>query len=153
MKNYEWVTLDQVLLIHEDLINQTGGIKGLRDRNLLESALARPLNSLSYELNQDIFDLAAEYSYGIIRNHPFVDGNKRSALTTAMIFLHLNKYNLNIEVGNEQTELVQKLASSNVSKSEFADFLRENCKFWEQKLEIPAVSPIIEKAGKKPRLR
>ena len=77
------------------LITEHGGLTGLRDEVMLDSALNRPKQKFTYEQNSSIFDLAASYSYGLIKNHPFVDGNKRIALIIAVMFLELNGHVIN----------------------------------------------------------
>ena len=82
-----------VLTLHEEHLAEHGGPVGLRDRGLLQSALARPCHLLAYE-DPDTAALAAAYAFGIARNHPFVDGNKRTAFTVMALFLALNGYEL-----------------------------------------------------------
>ena len=84
-----WLTVDLVLSIHDEQLREFGGPSGLRDRGLLESALARPLNKFGYG-SGDIAELAAAYAFGLARNHAFVDGNKRIALLAMVTFLGLN---------------------------------------------------------------
>lgn len=153
MKPFKWLTIAEVLSIHKDQILENGGIGGLRDMGLLESSLARPRNSFSYEPNRDIFDIAAEYAYGIIRNHPFIDGNKRTAFATAAIFLLANNYALNKEKNNEQNELVHNLASGKTPKNDFANFLRKNARSIIQEVEINPINKISETISKKPHSR
>ncbi len=94
MNEPEWVLPDVVKAVHQILIAEHGGVPGVRDEALLDSALNRPQQLFSYGNEISIFDLAASYSYGLAMNHPFVDGNKRVALTVASIFLEINGYNL-----------------------------------------------------------
>jgi death on curing protein len=75
-----WLTVEMVVRIHDDELFETGGSPGLRDRGLLESALARPQNRLAYNSGISVFDLAATYCVGIAKNHAFIDGNKRTVL-------------------------------------------------------------------------
>ena len=84
-----WIPAEVVLAIHDRQIDEHGGASGVRDQGLLESALSRPRQLASYGA-PDTFDLAAAYAFGIARNHPFVDGNKRTAYVTAMLFLRLH---------------------------------------------------------------
>ncbi len=86
-----WVTEKIVLAIHEDQLVQHGGTPGIRDENLLGASLARPKH-LFADGNPTIFDLAAAYSYGLTKNHPFVDGNKRTEFMVMYTFLGLNNY-------------------------------------------------------------
>jgi death on curing protein len=84
-----WVAASVVLAIHDAQLAEHGGGAGVRDETLLESALARPKNLFAYE-NADLSPLAAAYAYGICKNHPFIDGNKRTSLVVAELFLALN---------------------------------------------------------------
>lgn len=89
--NWRWIKKNSVLAAHAELISMFGGLDGVRDEPLLESALARPENQAAYG-NPSAYDLAAAYAYGIARNHPFLDGNKRTAFTASVLFLEKNKY-------------------------------------------------------------
>src|SRR5688572_22982815 len=89
-----WLRIDAVIAIHNLQIAEHGGSAGLRSRELLESALARPLNIDTYENKADIAMLAAAYAFGIIKNHPFVDGNKRTGYVVMETFLLLNGHTL-----------------------------------------------------------
>ena len=89
-KEYIWVSESIVELIHDDQINEHGGSYGIRDKGLLHSALARPKNICAYEQNYSITSLAASYGYGIAKNHPFIDGNKRTAFQVMFVFLKIN---------------------------------------------------------------
>lgn len=93
MIEINWLALEVVVAIHEAQLAEHGGSAGTRDTSLLESALARPHNLVAYS-DPDIADLSGAYGYGIARNHPFVDGNKRTAFVTAELFLRLNGYQL-----------------------------------------------------------
>lgn len=94
MTDWIWVDVEVALAAHDEQLAEHGGAPGLRDRSMLESALARPLNLLAYG-EPDAADLAASYAFGLARNHPFVDGNKRTALVVSETFLMLNGYTLN----------------------------------------------------------
>ena len=93
MKEPRWLSKVAVLAIHGRLLAEHGGASGLRDESLLESALAAPKNHFEYE-PADVFKLAAAYAFALTSNHPFVDGNKRTAFAAAGIFLELNGYRL-----------------------------------------------------------
>lgn len=95
MKEPIWLRKRLVLALHEILLVEHGGPPGIRDDGLLESALGKPLNQYYYEQNCNIFALAASYSIGIMQNHPFVDGNKRTAFVSAKTFLARNGLWLN----------------------------------------------------------
>src|ERR1051326_3649480 len=86
-----WIEHELVFAIHDRQLAEHGGAEGLRDETLLESALARPLNHLLHT-GADIIDLAATYTVGIVKNHPFVDGNKRTGFVVGVLFLELNGY-------------------------------------------------------------
>lgn len=89
MKAPQWVLRETVLALQERLLAEFGGLSGVRDPGLLESALARPRQRLVYGM-PGLFELAAAYAFGLVRNHPFLDGNKRIGFTTAVLFLELN---------------------------------------------------------------
>jgi death on curing protein len=89
MKNVKWLTSEVVLAMHARQLAEHGGGTGVRDAGLLDSALQRPINNVNYE-QPDFADLAAAYACGIARNHPFVDGNKRTALVASRSFLLIN---------------------------------------------------------------
>lgn len=92
MKRYRWLTRAAVSALHRESIARFGGSDGLRDEGLLESALARPQNHAAYDTDATVFVLAAAYCHGIACNHPFVDGNKRSAILAGAAFLSSNGY-------------------------------------------------------------
>jgi len=89
VRQLRWLSLEEVLVIHERQLGRFGGAAGIRDQGMLESALSRPRNKWEYE-HADIVELAAAYAFGIARNHPFVDGNKRVAFLAMAAFLRLN---------------------------------------------------------------
>ncbi|NEO15180.1 MAG: type II toxin-antitoxin system death-on-curing family toxin [Moorea sp. SIO1F2] len=94
MKEPRWVPEQAVIAIHDELIVEHGGCFGLRDPNLLSSSLARPQHLFAYSDSASLFDIAAAYAFGLAKNHPFVDGNKRIALAVIDVFLRLNGYEL-----------------------------------------------------------
>ena len=87
-----WLSRRMVEAFHAESLSRFGGAAGIRDEGLLESALARPMNAYAYTPDATLFDLAALYSIGIIKNHPFIDGNKRTGLLAGRVFLALNGY-------------------------------------------------------------
>lgn len=90
-----WISIETLLAVHDAQISEHGGGAGIRDRGLLESAIARPQNLEAYgDPTPDPIDLAIAYAAGIAHNHPFVDGNKRTALIALELFLNLNGYDL-----------------------------------------------------------
>jgi death on curing protein len=90
MKEPKWLTKRMVLAIHDEAVEMFGGTAGIRDDGLLESAPSRPQNRYGDESEATLFDLAASHCHGICKNHPFLDGNKRTALLSARAFLFLN---------------------------------------------------------------
>jgi death-on-curing protein len=121
-----WILRQALEILHDESLARDGGAEGLRDEGLFESALARPRNLFAYEQENDPFRLAAAYSFGLAKNHPFVDGNKRAAFIAAALFLRLNGFRLK---GDEAAAAVMilGLAANDVSESELADWLRANC--------------------------
>jgi len=120
-----WLTSSVVLGIHADQVSKHGGSGGLRDRGLLESALDRPRNRHHYEPDSDLAELAASYGFGIARNHPFIDGNKRVAFQAMYVFLGLN--GLRIESREEEVvSLMLSVASGDTDEAQLASWLREN---------------------------
>lgn len=111
--------------MHEEQIREHGGSHGVRDAGLMESALARPQQLFNYEKRADIFALAAAYGYGIAKNHPFVDGNKRTAFQCMYVFLGLN--DIEITATEEDTVLtILRLAEGNLSEADLAAWLKAN---------------------------
>ncbi|CAD85177.1 type II toxin-antitoxin system death-on-curing family toxin [Nitrosomonas europaea] len=120
-----WINEQDVLAIHERLIFLHGGASGIRDRNLLKSALARPLNFSVYDQQSDIFLLAATYTSGILQNHPFVDGNKRTGFVIGVLFLELNGYKF---IANEEdsAQAIISLAEGSLDELGFRLFIEHN---------------------------
>lgn len=125
MNDPKWISRDTVEVIHETMIDIGGGSRGLRDATLLESALARPQNQQAYG-ERDLFALAASYAEAIARNHPFVDGNKRTAFATADLFLAENGYSLDQAKGQEHAEMMEQLGQGKISREDAAQHLREH---------------------------
>ncbi len=94
MTRFVWLLPEIVGCLHSEGLSEHGGLSGVRNLGGLESALARPQNMVAYEGCDDVAKLAAAYAYGLLKNHPFIDGNKRIALTTAITFLRLNGHDL-----------------------------------------------------------
>ena len=122
MNTWRWLVEGIVIAVHAEQIAEHGGGDGLRDRGLLSSALARPRNLAGYGM-PTVFDLAAAYACGIIQNHPFIDGNKRSGFLAAYVFLALNGWKL-IAAEAAAVEAVLALASGGISEAEFAAWLK-----------------------------
>ncbi|MFM8804716.1 MAG: type II toxin-antitoxin system death-on-curing family toxin [Planctomycetia bacterium] len=112
-----WVTEEDCLSFHDKLLARFGGAAGVRDRGLLLSALARPQHMHAYE-SPSLFDLAAAYAHGIVKNHPFLDGNKRSGLLAAALFLEANGIRFH---GDERGAVIQTLALA-AGESTLQDF-------------------------------
>jgi death-on-curing protein len=123
-QQWQWVRADVALTIHNEQIAEHGGGEGVRDAALLESALARPQQLLAYG-DPDGAALSAAYAFGIARNHPFVDGNKRTALAVAETFLAINGMALTASDAQVVVAFVA-LAAGELSEEELADWLREH---------------------------
>ncbi len=121
----KWVSREDVEAIHEAVVDVGGGSSGLRDEGLLESALARPQNLYAYGEN-DTFQLAASYAEGIARNHPFVDGNKRTAFAAADLFLTDNGHNLDRAKGKEHAEMMEKLGQGEITREDAAGHFQQH---------------------------
>jgi death on curing protein len=119
-----WVSEAAVLAIHDSQLAEHGGSTGVRDTGLLESALARPQNLAAYEA-PDVAALAAAYAFGISRNHPFVDGNKRTAYVVAELFAVLNGFDV-VASDADVVLHTEQLASGRVSEQEYAEWIRKN---------------------------
>jgi death-on-curing protein len=119
-----WLLRETVLAMHDLLIAEFGGAAGVRDEGLLDSALSRPQNLFAYE-RPSIFDLAASLAFGLIKNHPFLDGNKRVAFTAAVTFLHLNGRHVQ---ATEVDAVVRTLAlaTGDMTEAEYSGWLKVN---------------------------
>ena len=126
MKEPIWVSKAVVLAMHDELLAEHGGTSGIHDEALLDSALHRPLNILAYGA-RDLFTLATAYISGIVRNHPFMDGNKRTAYVTGGIFLERNGKTL-IASEEEATEFMLALVSKKITDDDFTRWLKDCCK-------------------------
>ena len=129
--NWKWIDQEVVLAIHDQQIAEHGGTDGVRDMGLIESALARPRNLASYSVS-DAFELAAEYGYGIARNHGFIDGNKRTAYVVTRLFLVLNGFDLTAKA-TERVLVFEKLSRGKLKPGEFAEWLRSHEKILEKR--------------------
>jgi death-on-curing protein len=120
----DFLSLAEVLEIHRDQIERYGGKTGIRDLGLLQSALAMPAAGFGNRyLHGDLFEMAAAYLFHIVRNHPFVDGNKRTGAVAALVFLSLN--GMEIEASEDIFEqTVRAVAEGNTDKSAIAEFFR-----------------------------
>lgn len=121
-----FLLVDEILATHERLINEHGGSHGVRDHGLLESALAAPESGFgdSY-FHEDIFEMAAAYAFHIIKNHPFIDGNKRTGTAAFLIFLDYN--GIEVELDDDALiDLALKVATSAMDKKQIAAFLKKH---------------------------
>ena len=123
-RQWIWVTLDVAIAAHAEQIAEHGGGEGIREAGLLESTMARPQNLALYS-NPDLSELAASYAYGIARNHPFVDGNKRTAAVVSETFLVLNGGNL-LATDAELVVAFIALAAGELSEDELTDWFRSH---------------------------
>jgi death-on-curing protein len=123
-KEIEWLSLPIVLAIHDEQLVEHGGAGGVSDIALLESALNRPVNKSNYE-SAELPELAASYAYRIARNHPFVDGNKRTALLTMYTFLGINGVDL-VVAEADAAAMILSLAAGEVSEESLARWIRDN---------------------------
>ena len=118
-----WVEETVTIAIHSRQLAEHGGSDGIRDRGLLESALCRPKNQFAYG-NPTIFDLAAAYGYGITKNHPFIDGNKRTSYVVMRTFLRLNNYDIQASA-SEKYRVWIRLANNQLSETELSQWIEE----------------------------
>jgi death-on-curing protein len=119
-----WVDYAFVLVLHDRLLAEHGGAAGMRDESLLRSALGRPLHHMAY-VSSDIIELAAKYTTGIVQNHPFVDGNKRTGFVVGVLFLELNGYQFTASE-ESAAQAVLDLAAHVIDEAVFYEFLRAN---------------------------
>ena len=124
MTEWRWLAKDVILAVHDEQLAAHGGRPGIRDMGLLESALARPLNRAAYA-EVTVFDLAAAYAFGIVRNHPFIDGNKRIALLAAALFLIEHDVEISASDDTVVTSMLS-LADGSMDEGGFALWLRNN---------------------------
>jgi len=122
-----WIEERDVLAIHDRLLALHGGATGVRDRGLLESALARPRQHHSYAKTSDVVEMAALYTAGIVRNHPFVDGNKRVGFVIGVLFLELHGFVFKASEA-DATQAVMALAAGTLDEGAYSACLRENAK-------------------------
>ena len=126
MKEPCWISQEVILAVQDELLARFGGLAGMRDEGLLGSALNRPQHLFFYE-EASLFDLAAAYALGIVKNHPFLDGNKRAGFMAAYIFLGANGYNL---IASEAEAVLQTLAlaAGEIDQADYATWLKASCK-------------------------
>jgi death-on-curing protein len=124
VKEPEWLTTTMVVAIHDEQLAIHGGLSGLRDAGMLESALDRPRNKWAYE-TAELPELAAAYAYAIARNHPFADGNKRTSLLALYTFLGINDIDFVVPEANAAA-IIMALAAGEVSEESLARWIRDN---------------------------
>jgi death-on-curing protein len=123
-----FLDLEQVLRIHRDQIERYGGEASIRDLGLLESAIAMPQAGFGGQfLHNDVFEMAAAYLFHIAKNHPFVDGNKRTGLASALVFLELNAVDVVVDE-DRLADMVLEVAEGKLGKEEIAAFFRKHAK-------------------------
>lgn len=125
MKEPVWALPAVAIAAQQSLLAEHGGLGGIRDHALLDSALARPRQLFAYGEELSIFELAASYAYGLAKNHPFVDGNKRIALTIAAVFLELNGYSLDAPEP-ETVVIFEQLAAGKTTEADLAKWFSES---------------------------
>lgn len=126
MKKVKFLKIDQVLFIHDQMVKRFGGSFGIRDIGLIESAIARPQSGFAGAyLYITIFDKAAALLQSLLKNHPFVDGNKRTALTSAGLFLKINGYNLT-NSHQEEVEFAVRVDNGNLTVEQISIWLKEH---------------------------
>ena len=125
MKEPVWVEKEALLLLHSKALVRFGGAEGVRDHGLLDSALARPRNAFHYEGQTDVAALTAAYAFGLAKNHPFTDGNKRMAFMAMGVFLAANGWTLEAD-SVDAIQAMVALAGSEIGESEYAAWLKRN---------------------------
>ena len=127
MRKLRWIDGRALLLLHSESLAEHGGLGGLRDEAALASVLARPLHILAYEPDADIPRLAAAYGFGLIRNHPFLDGNKRAGFLAILLFLDMNGYNLEVEQA-DAIQTILKVAAGKMAESQLTAWIRTHAR-------------------------
>ena len=125
MRDFVWILDEAVLAIHDEQLAEHGGLPGIRDLGAVQSEFARPRNPASDEDCEDVARLAAAYAYGIVKNHGFSDGNKRTALVTADLFLMLNGYEIS-SAPAENVLTILGVADGSLSEDELTIWFRNN---------------------------
>ncbi len=118
-----WILRELVIAVHQMLLAEHGGLLGIRDEALLDSALNRPKQRFAYDDKFLFFNLAASYSYGLAKNHPFMDGNKRIALSIGAIFLELNGYSFDAPE-TEAVVIIEQLAAGDLTEEDLANWFK-----------------------------
>jgi len=123
-----FLTVSEVIEIHDQEIVSAGGLSGVRDLNALDSALGAPQASYSGQFLMDIFEMAATYLNSIAINHPFLDGNKRTALASSLTFLFMNGYEIDELYDEELADKTLELITRKIAKSDLAEYLKSRSK-------------------------
>jgi death-on-curing protein len=123
-----FLTVSEVIEIHDQEIASAGGLSGVRDLNTLDSALGAPQASFSGQFLMDIFEMAATYLNSIAINHPFLDGNKRTALASSLTFLFMNGYEIDELYDVELADKTLELVTRKITKSDLAEYLKSRSK-------------------------
>jgi death-on-curing protein len=145
-----WISKSAVFAIHELLLAEHGGASGVLDEGMLDAALAAPRNRFAYR-RSDVLQLAASYAYALTQNHPFVDGNKRVALTAAGVFMELNSQRLEASE-HDAAEAMRALSSGELDEAGFADWLRTcSRKMRAPRRRAPVQAKAKPRAGRKRR--
>jgi death on curing protein len=124
MMELRWLSVEGVRAIQHELILRYGGSPGLRDANLLESAISRPIHLHTYEPDTTFARLTASLGWGLVKNHAFVDGNKRIALAAMVVFLELNGHEFACSEA-EETAMVLRAAASEINEQEWNEWLED----------------------------
>jgi death-on-curing protein len=124
MNDWKWINKQLLIILHDESLVLHGGTPGIRDENLLDSALHRPLNLAAYR-EPDFAELAASYAVGLAKNHAFVDGNKRAAFLSVGLFLGINKYKL-LATQVDATLMMEGIAGGEIMEVEFSNWIRLN---------------------------
>jgi death-on-curing protein len=127
VKEPVWIDVRDALALHDRLLALEGGAAGLRDEGLLQSALARPQQLRAYQSEADVIQMAAAYTAGIVRDHPFIDGNKRTGFVVGVLFLELKGYRF-VASEEDAAEAVLSLADGRLKEEAFAEWMRVNAK-------------------------
>lgn len=122
-----WIEERDAVAIHDRLLAHHGGATGLRDLGLLQSALARPRQHYAYAKTPDVVEMAALYTAGVVRNHPFVDGNKRTGFVIGVLFLELHGFDFKASE-EDALQAVMALAAGTLDEARYTEWLRENVK-------------------------
>jgi death on curing protein len=125
VKHLRWLTADAVLAIHGELIGRYGGRSGVRAVGLLQSAIARPRHLAAYKRKPTVPSLAAAYGWGLLRNHPFMDGNKRIALAAMVVFLDFNGWQLTCSEA-EETAMTLRAAAGEISERSWTRWIERS---------------------------